>query len=885
MLRREFLKGVPPTLLLFSLGLHTTSCVMGAETGTQSMTAPIYPAQNTNREDLEKLCAPFLALSVEELIALVPPQGGFLYSGCPNCSGGSGDDNITWNLSLGDKVQCQYCKVVLPNQQYPYNEQVEVETPTGGKQVFNLHVDAKGKKYWLEAKGWYMQRHILSNATYDLAQLYRLDPVQYAGAGQRATAIMARFAEVYPEYIVKFEYPSRDKIFMANEDRASGYRSKAGSGAGYAAKWSAWGYTDLPVPMLLAYDQLVGAALVTAAQRQLIEKDLFGGMLDFVGGHTSLVLNNMSPTLWRSQAIASNVLNRPDVTKNILPGIRELLRTDFFYDGFWNESTVSYHIQTAGGFQNVLEALYPGKNAGWDVDFLKQSHPEIYLAMNATKKFALPNQRYAAVNDTWGEDKRRVAKMEESSPHLLPAMGYGILGGGTGEQQWQTHLNWTGRFGHHHFGSLNLLMFAQGKELISDIGYTHTKARPWTTATASHNTVVIDQLNQERGEEPWNARGNLLLFNTDDAGFQAVEASAPQAYSKANDYRRLLANVQSGDVHYVVDVFNVSGGSAHDWLLHGSVDDNQILELATFDNVALPLQPVASLLPAGYEFEPPVAEKDTPKIHEGPWAYGHFQQVRQHQTPQNVKATFRYTDNPAQGLQSWVIGEVGTTYSTTRSWCSRWVKDQAKLDETLRSSLIVHRNKATNRFVAVHVPFTDQTAVRQVTSLPWANGGIALKIEHTHGTDYVLVQNEGVAHSGQLEGQTVHFNGRVALIQVRNNQAQLKIIGGTKLQYQDKTIESIVPVSRLVSVKDNVLTLEGDFKAKAGDVVILKHNQDNTSALHVKSIRNNGNRTEIETEEPPVFITQADGSLKMQFFPHAVLVGPHTVSTTPLASQ
>ena len=57
----------------------------------------------------------------------------------------------------------------------------------------------------------------------------------------------------------------------------------------------------------------------------------------------------------------------------------------------------------------------------------------------------------------------------------------------------------SGGYGHEHQDNLSLLLWANGRETFSDLGYTHTKDRAWTICSASHNTVLIDQRNQQAG--------------------------------------------------------------------------------------------------------------------------------------------------------------------------------------------------------------------------------------------------------------------------------------------------------------------------------------------------------------------------------------------------
>ena len=881
--RREFISGVGAAFLL------TGECAeaLAAEEARAEITSigsaaagvVLYPPQIDNENFLLDLCAPFLQMSAAEIAALAPPQGGFSYCGCPNCDGGTGDNNIAWNVALDAKVQCRFCNEILPSAKYPENGGVEIKTPSGGVQVFKYRQDANGKKYWFEARRWFDQRTFLEKGAYSLAQLYRVDPMKYADSGNKSAAILQKLAEVYPNYIIKYEYPSREKVFVTGGNSAEDL-AVLRSGGGYAAKWSSWGYTDLSIPLLLAYDQLATAEFISADSRGKIETSLLGGMANFVGTHGALPVNNMSPTLWRSQAIAANVLRQPEFAAKILPAMRGLLLEGFTFDGFWKEGTVSYHRQTAGGLLNVFDALSPQAGSNPETDNWSHIPHEFRRAIRAADVFRLPNKHYAAINDTWAGENYRGDMIEKSTPHLMPGLGYSILGSGEKENQLQAHLKWSGCFGHNHYDSLNLLLFAKGKELVSDLGYTHTKARGWISSTAAHSTVLVDEKNQETGIAPLYALGNLQLFCSSDPNFQATEASAIGAYPNlVSQYQRALLSVQMpGEVRYVVDIFQVAGGSRHDWILHGSADENQKIELNVDGGEPLALQPVPSLLPGEFDFQPSQREGDLPSIFNGPWALGHFQDIAQIAGDATITATFRATDNSPAGLQSWILGAPQTNFVTARSWNVRGAaEDQAKMDDFLRASLIVRRNGSANRFVAVHAPFEDNSPVRRVTRIPWPEAGVALKIETDNVVDIILYQPDSTERTGTIEGHEVRFSGRFGLIRIAKGQTILKMIGGAKLEFGEYLLGNTPLAAPLLNVQDNAFTVRGRFEIAPGEVIVIRHGDGRSSAFHVANIQAKGENTMIETQEPAVFASDGGGKLKMLFFPHAEFAGPHHV--------
>jgi hypothetical protein len=896
MQRRDFFKVVAPAslLLLDTPSLFAMMQTVAATPLPSSRNEPFYPPENKDPVWLAAQCEPYLKLSANELLALVPPQGGFYFGPCPNCTQGDEENNIIWNLSLGDKVQCKFCKEILPSEKYPENSQLVLDTPTGKKQTFKYHENAQGKKYWLESRKWYEQLLVMQRIAYYLAQLNRLDPTRAPKAGEYSALILKRFVELYPDYIPRFDYPFRDKKFYTTPEAINEYITASNNGGDYRiAKWSWWAYMDVSRDLLLAYDQLAGSDLLTAAERQTIEKDFFGGMLESVEKYRNVPLSNMDPTLWTSQAIASQVLLQSNLKEHVLERINALIANDFTYDGYWKEGTASYHVQTVNGLRYVLGFFRPHlKGTAFDEWFAKENY-SIYRTFEASKVFEMPNGRYAAVHDSWA--KQACVPTTRSQPYLMGGMGYGILGSGEKEQQIQAHLNFSGRFGHAQYDSLNLLLFGAGKELVSELGYSWTKARPWTMTTVAHNTVTIDQKNQEYGAKPINALGTLQAFHAGDKDFQIVKASATECYpGVAQKYERTLILVGNDKQEsYVVDIFEVEGGNRHDWFLHGSADEEQAITLTNAANRAISLTPTASLLPTGFVFKPlsvPGAA-DFALIHNGPWAFGNFRDVQSARSTEIIKATYKSLDNGKGALDSWILPDKQSEVSTMRSWNVRGTgvphtENQDKLDEHLRSSLMVTRYGGKSRFVAVHVPYQTTSPVTKVSQVNITNGATLLKVERGTATDYILISDGQHSCVANDQGRAINFNGKFGLISLDGTQQTLKMLDGTRLSLGSKMITGTVSApAALLNIQGNVYTVQGSLKLAAGDVFIIHHGNGRTSSFHVKSIRQEAGNTRIETTEPPVFEGQTSGTLKMLTFPRLELPAPHSVSFNQLTTS
>jgi len=137
-----------------------------------------------------------------------------------------------------------------------------------------------------------------------------------------------------------------------------------------------------------------------------------------------------------------------------------------------------------------------------------------------------------------------------------------------------SHTAVTMRFGptlnHGHFDEMGVNFYAMGRQLSYDLGYglgsTHTQVG-WAKQTAAHNTVVVDETSQLKDA---GTGGSLQLF-ADLPGLKLVQADDPDAYSSQGlkNYARTLALIDSSsDSSYLVDIFRVSGGKKHDYVLH-----------------------------------------------------------------------------------------------------------------------------------------------------------------------------------------------------------------------------------------------------------------------------------------------------------------------------
>ncbi len=372
--------------------------------------------------------------------------------------------------------------------------------------------------------------------------------------------------------------------------------------------WGRWLPLDLMecYPLLHAYTAI--AAKLSQSEREQITSGIFDVQIGLVnrwkpGYHNTLVYR-IDGLIFFGLA-----LERPEYIHTGVQLLRELRFIGFSPDGFWHEATPAYHQQVVGRLASLAQKLEgytdpPGWSdpaTGKRFDHLALTH-ELALHKEridaAWRKLTLPNGVLAAVNDA-DPDRYLGTGKTVSQAELLGTSGFAILGSGEGEHQQQLFLNYKGTYGHEHLDVNSFHWFALGRRWFDETRYrplagSHS-TRNWSASTAAHNTVVIDEKNQENrfnGQQPvhpedareglagWNPRGShngsnhfgdLLLFDGAEEGVQVAEVEGRKSYSPTPErYRRTLVKValEEGD-GYLVDIFRVKGGEIHDYLLHG----------------------------------------------------------------------------------------------------------------------------------------------------------------------------------------------------------------------------------------------------------------------------------------------------------------------------
>lgn len=788
---------------------------------------------------LELSVRPLLNMNLSELKDQVPIASGLNFIGCPNCHGGAQDMGVlNWEPALGASVKCKYCSMVFPNEKFPYNNEKVIIAPSGTRQVYRYHRAEDGVEYYFEAHAWFERWKWVREMAAKLSQLWTL--THDNRYGDRAAIILGRFAQLFPDYAVRYDYPSaKVKFFPANQKWPY-----VGLTAYRGAKWNWWGYGDIAADLATVYASLKNGYdwrrlddLIGADTDKRIEIDLLLKGYEFTAANPE-TFSNMSPGTYRDMVSVGRILNKPEIVHDGVDRFRKFLKLGFFADGWWKEGTPSYHDQTVGSLRAVaLAAQGYSDPPDWkgerfdNLDLIKDL-PFLHKAMMVKENAVLPNGRKIPINDTWAYRNGTPKPTEQSVSRLWQSLGNAALGVGEGKNQTMLNVNWSGNYGHSHYDNGSIILFAQGGELLSDIGYTHGKYRGWTIHTASHNTVVIDQKPQDAGTVAKPVTGKLLFYDDRDPHVKVIDVDASPAYSTATTYRRRLILVHAAPgKDYIIDRFDVRGGLTHDWFLHGMCEEDGNL------SISMPLNnKIQTLVPEWGGNAKPKNQYEADLLGTKIHAYSYMKDIRSDNAPGLWTATWKYQNS---GLRTHNFSEPGTSVFSFKSPSIRRAEeDDNKLDDFMGNGIMQRHSGGSSSFVAIHEPFQ---------AIPWINA----------------VRSEGDSFMIKYE-----LNGRIIEDRVTMNGNNVQVVSGAGWRYF--TGESYS--GNVISYNNDNGTpkLQVDKEFNSLNYIRIDIPGGPKEFHRVKSISGNW----LELESDPGFTISEKGELKYFTFPHSEHSGP-----------
>ena len=848
---------------------------------------PPNPTAPKARTELQDAVAYVMSLSEEEMLALVPDRAGLSRVGCPHCSAGKKmRDAFEWDPRHPNRLECRACAGSVPDPGFPTDEVTRVQAPSGRRLEYRYWKGEGGQRFYLPAHVDWQKRVYMRDRCVDLALLYHLGGERRHA--RRAALILNRFAETFPDYVYHFDYPNRNPRFFDGEvppeSFLKGYRT---------ARWSDWAYVDIPTELIFAFELIRDSGeleRIPGAGERIVE-DFFLPSTRQVAANPE-TFTNLSPFVWEGMAAAGLVLGRSEYLQGIADRLDEFTQRQFFYDGMWKEGSFSYHSQALKGIDRVRNLL-----AGSDAfsspgdpvaETLARVEARALAAHWAFDGLRLPSGRSPAFHDSW--ERTGGLPIDRSEPRLLGGLGHALLASGEGTRQVQAHLSWSGGYGHHHYDALSLLFFAEGAELISDIGYTHTRLRGWTMATAAHNTVVVDLENQIDGPDS-PSPGRLLRLDWSHPEVQLVAAANPLAYPKTvTRYERMLALVDTGaERTYLVDLFRVAGGKQHDYFLHGSAQVKQGCSIAG-EAACQRGHGRGSLAPG--KPKAPRSSADLFDVQKRGNAYQFLEESTRRSVDRPAVLPVAFVSPEAHSVAHLVL-EKGDELVTGVSPQVRPAKErESDLDAHTRPFLMLRRRPgdAADRFVSVIQALgASGPGVYSVTRLPMTGTGTALLIRGKHFSDLIALDAQDLR--AEYDDRTLRAEGEFSLVRLAKNGGFLYTTG--RASY-GKLAANAPPRSRsaLVLAEEHDGTGRFIFERSgttpipmAGDTLLLEHGDGATHGYTIERSTPRQDTVEIWTKEPPGFrISERGADVRFERFPGTSHPAPTTAIWQPAAS-
>ncbi|MCU6708753.1 carboxypeptidase regulatory-like domain-containing protein [Paenibacillus sp. J5C_2022] len=840
---------------------------------------------------------------VERIMALIPPQPGYRFVGLPELpelypSG-------LYQLSEdGHSLTAPRTGTVYPNAQFAEDNSLSLENGKGENVTIPYYENNEGQRFFITAHMWYLQK---ARAITQTGALGESDPLG-------AARLLYAFAQAYEGY-----NPTVDRVGGSNHANLSLDKRSGPPFPYWGGIWERWWYNDLPTikPLLRLYKELKGTnafQLLSDEYGEDVEQRIVQNMIvpsaEFVLSRPEY-LGNMSFQTWKGLIEVGMALDEPEYIHRVLESVQELVDTMFLSDGYWQEVTPSYHIQTISGLLAVAELLqgwsdpagYVSPRDGKRFDNLQveQQFPSIGRAIENANKLVYPDGKVLPITDTWANQVRSNPLLDAGS-FLLPAAKIGRLTGGDGEEQTQLYMGFQPKYGHAHYDPLNLSLYAQGQELMPDLGYTHNTFYRWfALSTMAHNTVVVDSANMVNGEQAKHG-GNISAFVEEGHPFQAMRADYDSAYEATETYSREPWFVPfgggSGEQGYVLDLFRVQGGSRHEYTLQGDANRD-----ARFETDAQLTDYGPYLLPPGTEVVLPTNNSDSGSAEGHYPGYIYVQDVQQAELDsEQYEVTLVTEDEGAPGAKMKVTGLLESGQNELflgRSPSLRSIRLQGTKvdnnDEAVKYTMpkLVLRREGTDlnsTFVTLMEPYSgEQTRIEAIDRLQLDQapaGAVAVKVVYGNTTDIIVSNPEHPDEPVTTADMTMV--GEMGFIRLVNGEVwSLSLVGGTLLRMGEQEIHGDGDVTGDVietrsaargDAMDAIVVTGVVPEHMAGQYVTVRHPDQSTSGYKVEAVQHeSGNSVLVLAEHDPGFSIGENGTSRQTYYPGLQWTGTHTI--------
>jgi len=559
-----------------------------------------------------------------------------------------------------------------------------------------------------------------------------------------------------------------------------------------------------------------------------------------------------------------------------------MMRTMFHHDGAWPEPSMMYarmSVYHLDEVVSVLKGYEPPLESADEVRACLEEHARLRAAFEDIEDACrLPNGSPIPVNDVWAPHSNYGVPKEKHS-RLVPGWQIAMLRRGDAAEPVCAWLHNAPGSGHRNLDPCSIGLYAFGKELLSDIGYTHTKWRhAWARATASHNTVVVNGINS--GTDASFMENRIRLFATDGRTFHIVEAESNAAYPGVTSrYRRTLALVgeDSSDA-YLIDVFQVHGGRQHEYLLHASSDEPSIARVEGID-----MRPYdGTLMNPGTVFVEPKGESEGGEPHLGLWFIKDLSAGR---ADGEVVLDVRLASALDVGTRSHLMGGRGTTIYLVRSPQVRPAQENdSELDKYWRPTLCARRQGENLKsvFIAVHEPVKGEGKVSSISARELEDGLLLVIGRGPSDRDYFMMGYEGpVEFREETPDGPLEFSGSWGLTRIEGGRCVEAHMIGDRLSAAGCTLTGTAGWCGEVRAvgrepaggSRGFLDVDGRVDPSATRCALLVEFPDRTCrAYNVVRIEPLAQGTRLRLAETPGFEVE-EGKVKLVSFPQRTIEG------------
>jgi hypothetical protein len=854
-----------------------------------------------------------LALDPKAVADLVPVQAGLRHCRCPSCDATEADDTLSWSIRKPDIVTCRRCGATVPNDEFPARDKdkkvpeevVEVRPRVFHKYPYHAVAEEKQlypeERLYLSAKRDYEAREFLAKAALYAAVRHHGQPpgARDPSLARLASVLILRFAQVYPSYATHYDQPGQPKYFQP-ADLPPPYRR------GYrTAKWDWSGSLDVPLNLVIAYALIRDdPALAEAGQllgddrpSRTIERELFRASAEFVRLQPE-EYGERSLAAYRGMLAVGRLLDDPALVHEALGRLEGFAERGFYHDGFWRQGDADAHRRVMAQIDGWIDRLLAGYSDPPNVVLSPGSRriervsresdmPMLALAHEAASAPLLDPRSPEVQRAAWPPVTPTAFARH---PALLGGAGLARLAVGQGETALDLEVRDQDSFGAPHFQRQALRLAVGGRTVLGDLDGLPPSPTGWDRATACHNTVVVDGLNQREAiaRAADVVPGGNVLFFAADADFQVAMFQDLRAYPQSTTrYRQTVVAASGVRTSYAIAVFEVHGGLQHDQFFHAPAGSPARWEIPG------PSSPApSSLLP------PSIAYVPTARAEDGRWfvqAYGELTPMEQMRLAR--PATARLARPDGIGVRLHLLGDMPVTLVTAVSPDPMAPSLPRPKEEWGRAGLMVRRRSEDgstleSTFVTVFEPLGTPAPLVRVGRVSSPEGTVLVYLETEDGPEHVLINLEpGNTRAVSLaRGQTLATDG----LAVRVADDRLVLAGGTFAEAAPRrvvqqgvggTIQQVVrhpsAGSRGYFLADGTVA---DPDALAGRTLLIRHGDGTARAWTLRRVENAPDGLRLHVREEPGFAIDPHRDEAHYYqFPGTTAPGPHHFRVSRMA--